>query len=248
MSSRALTSDPLRLARVCVAAGFGIAAGLVGVAGVFNPLDPTRLAVYVVAVYGAIGLLLLLGLWVGVWGLRPRGAAVVAMRLGVRWGAAFGLLWTAEISYNNVLAQPVAIRDPVDDIFWAAVALGMFALAAVAALREGSVWAGLLAGAWSGLVSGLIACLTALLLIVLGMPLLLRDPANLAEWAARGPASGFPTMAAYVAYQTLAGAMLHLVVLGIGMGALLGAVGGTVGRALAAGRRVADVTRASSAE
>jgi hypothetical protein len=39
-------------------------------------------------------------------------------------------------------------------------------------------------------------------------------------------------MVVYFAYQTLAGAVLHLVVLGIIMGLLLGGVGGVLGRAL----------------
>ncbi len=34
------------------------------------------------------------------------------------------------------------------------------------------------------------------------------------------------TIASYFAYQALAGALLHLIALGVGMGALLGALGG----------------------
>jgi hypothetical protein len=38
-----------------------------------------------------------------------------------------------------------------------------------------------------------------------------------------------PTLAAYLAYETLAGAFLHLIVLGLGMGVLLGVAGGALG-------------------
>ena len=80
------------------------------------------------------------------------------------------------------------------------------------------------------LASGAIACCMALSLIVFGMPFIVRDPLNSAEWAERGSTSGAPNMASYFAYQTFAGAFLHLVVLGVLMGALLGAFGGLVGR------------------
>ena len=51
----------------------------------------------------------------------------------------------------------------------------------------------------------------------------------MAEWAERGAESGAPTMAAYFAFETLAGALLHLVGLGLIMGILLGAGGALVG-------------------
>lgn len=85
-------------------------------------------------------------------------------------------------------------------------------------------------------MSGLVSGLMALLLVVFGMRFLLADTANRAEYSARGPTSGFPDMAAYFAYQTLAGALLHLIVLGVMMGALLGCVGGLLG-VLSAGRK-----------
>jgi hypothetical protein len=104
-----------------------------------------------------------------------------------------------------------------------------------------SVGLGDIAAETPGLVSGLLACLTGLLLVATGMRLLTRDPLLIAEYAARGPASGAPDLATYVAYETLAGALGHLLVLGLAMGALLGALGGLLGRGLAAARpRAAD--------
>src|SRR5262249_11100049 len=138
---------------------------------------------------------------------------------------------------------PISVRDPVDNVIWAAIAVGMFAVSTMSALRARASAGGVRAGVWSGLVSGLIACLMALLLAVFGMRFLLADAVNRAEWAARGATSGLPTMAAYEAYQTLAGALLHLVLLGIVMGALLGGLGGLLGKAIgglaSAGRRAA---------
>ena len=68
------------------------------------------------------------------------------------------------------------------------------------------------------------------------MTLITHDPLNVAEWAASGPASGAPDMASYFAFETMAGALGHLFVLGTLMGGVLGLAGGAVGR-LAARRR-----------
>jgi len=77
----------------------------------------------------------------------------------------------------------------------------------------------------------------ALSLVLFGMRFLLRDPINISEYATR--ASGAPTvgMAAYFAYETMAGALGHLFVLGVIMGLLLGCLGGIIGRFLAQLRR-----------
>jgi hypothetical protein len=65
------------------------------------------------------------------------------------------------------------------------------------------------------------------------MRFLLRDPINIEEYATR--ASGAPSfgMASYFAYETMAGALAHLFVLGIVMGLLLGLLGGLMGQLLA---------------
>jgi len=54
-----------------------------------------------------------------------------------------------------------------------------------------------------------------------------------AEWASRRSSSAAPAIAAYFAYETFAGAFLHLVILGVVMGVLLGGVGGPLGKSLA---------------
>jgi hypothetical protein len=74
----------------------------------------------------------------------------------------------------------------------------------------------------------------ALCLICFGMDFLARDPLALVEYAARGQESGAPDLRTYLAYETLAGALGHLFVLGIGAGVLLGALAGGIGRALKA--------------
>jgi len=107
----------------------------------------------------------------------------------------------------------------------------------MSAFRARRVTAGVRAGFWSGLVSGLISCLTGLLLVVVFMGLLLRDPLSIREWAERGTASGAPDAATYRAYETMTGALAgHLILQGIVAGTVLGALGGIIGKVLAAVR------------
>ena len=152
-------------------------------------------------------------------------------------GIALGLLWVVEIGINNFIAPTLPQRDIIDNIIWAVIALAILALAIAAAYRAKSFVQGIRAGAWSGFVSGLLACCMALSLIVFGMRFIVRDPLNIAEWEALGrtvpgtAGSRAPTMAAYFAYETFAGAFLHLLVLGLGMGGLLGVLGGLIGKA-----------------
>lgn len=162
---------------------------------------------------------------------RPRKNRVGAGRnSGIATGLICGVLWIAEISFNNFVDprwSTAATRLIVDDGFWALIA-AIIAAVSFREARRGRFVDALAAGIWSGTVSGLVACLTALSLIVFGMPALLADQVNIAEYAARVP-SGVPDMATYFAYETLAGAFGHLVPLGVIMGALLGLVGGLPG-------------------
>jgi hypothetical protein len=137
--------------------------------------------------------------------------------LAVPVGIGAGLVWVIEIEINN-------------NIFWAMIALMILAIAFFAATMGNRALDGVTAGVWCGLTSGLLACTAALIVIVFGMELLLKDPPNLAEWAAVAARPAIPTMAQYFAFETLAGAFLHLTVLGVGMGALLGLVGGVFGK------------------
>lgn len=89
---------------------------------------------------------------------------------------------------------------------------------------------GVKAGFLSGFSSGAVACLTALLLISFGMSLILKDPLNIREWTDMKNTRQYPSIAVYFAYQTLAGAMLHLIILGAVMGLLLGIIGGLAGK------------------
>ena len=145
-------------------------------------------------------------------------------------GIALGGLWLVEISINNFIAPPLPGRDIIDNIFWAVIACSILALATGSAFRTQSILQGIKSGAWSGLASGLLACCTALSIITFAMAFILRDPLNITEWAARQAESAAPSMAAYFAYETFAGAFLHLIVLGIGMGGLLGILGGITGK------------------
>ncbi len=160
----------------------------------------------------------------------------------LQFGLLVGLLWTVEIAMNNVLMPPLPERDLYDNLFWAAIALLLLWHAGVTALRRRSAASGILAGLWAGFASGAVACATGLILVVFGMPLLLSDTVNQGEWLGQGHALGDPAMAVYFAYQTLAGALLHLVVLGIGMGLAVGLVGGALGKAGALSKRLTAST------
>lgn len=102
---------------------------------------------------------------------------------------------------------------------------------------------GISAGLWSGFASGSVACLTALVFIVFGMNFILSDALNITEWSQRGATSGTPNISVYFAYQTLAGAIMHVIILGIIMGILLGMIGGSFGKGavLVKGRLSPDI-------
>jgi hypothetical protein len=182
---------------------------------------------------GGGGFALLLAALGATWRLTRtarRDAAPAALDRMTLWGLVLGLLWTVEIGINNFAAPPLPGRDTLDDSFWALIALGILIASAIAAYSSGRFKAGLAVGTWTGFASGAVACLTALALVIFGMSLLLSDPVNLTEWANRAKGSTAPTMASYFAFETLAGAFLHLVALGVGMGFVLGVVGGALGK------------------
>ena len=147
-------------------------------------------------------------------------------------GIALGLLWMVEISINNFIAPPLPMRDIIDNIFWAVIALTILFFSIAQTYQTGSIARASQFGIWSGFTSGLLACLMGLSVVVFGMRFIVTDPLNILEWRVRGANSQNPTMAAYFAFETLAGAFLHLIILGIGMGGLLGIVGGILGKGL----------------
>lgn len=147
------------------------------------------------------------------------------------FGLMVGLLWTLEIGLNNLIMPPLPARDFYDNVFWAVIAAAILVYAGYRSFQT-NLKDGVLAGFSSGLGSGAVACATALLFIVFGMRQLLSDPLNIIEWSKRGAASNTPDMSVYFAYQTLAGAILHLLILVLIMGLFLGIVGGIIGKSL----------------
>ncbi len=148
---------------------------------------------------------------------------------GLLVGAITGCSWILEISFNNFVDPKVSTdsaRFVVDNVAWAIIALAILAVALRQALRTRRFWSAVRVGIWGGLTSGLIACLMALLLVAVWMPALLRDPINIREYADRGAAEHAPDMATYFAYETMTGALGHLIILGVVMGTLLGLLGG----------------------
>jgi hypothetical protein len=144
------------------------------------------------------------------------------------FGIVLGLLWAVEISLNNFIAPALPARDIMDNIFWAVIAFSILVLTVIVAFQKDSLAGGFGAGIWGGFVSGLLACCAALIMIVFGMRFILQDPLNLSEWAGIAASTGAPSMPAYFAFETLAGAFSHLVILGVVMGGLLGVLGGSI--------------------
>ena len=78
------------------------------------------------------------------------------------------------------------------------------------------------------MASGLTACMLALALVAFLPQYLQRDPIAIAEWRERGRGVD---LASYVAYDTMAGGLGHLIVIGLGFGFPIGALGGLMGLA-----------------
>ncbi|WOP20066.1 hypothetical protein [Raineyella sp. LH-20] len=179
------------------------------------------------AVAALLAILAMLGLTS--WPRNLSAPAQALPRRSTAAGLVLGLLWTVEIAMNNVTQPPLPLRDILDNVFWALVGAGILVMAVREGARRRSVRSGVTAGLWCGLATGAVACLTGLIVVVAGMPLLLADPLNIAEWADQGGGTA-QEMATYFALETMAGAIGHLVVLGLAMGALLGVVGGVAGK------------------
>ncbi len=217
--------------RLAVALGFGLAIILAIATLIKYPGSGQFQSQHLLLGLMLIAVVLVVGAAITFLAMRTRSASGArVLRTSVILGVVLGLLWVVEINYNNLLTPPVEVRDPVDDIFWAAIALGIFALAVWSSRGTRSFSQGIFSGFWSGTVSGLIACLMGEILVVFFISLVTRDPVSVQEWNDFGASSGAPDITTYFAYETLAGALLHLFVLGMIMGVLLGALGGAVGK------------------
>jgi hypothetical protein len=193
------------------------------------------------AVGSGIGFFILLTVSGFVWLVRRQASqqtSATVINCAITIGILLGLLWIFEISINNFIAPSLPARDIIDNSFWGIIALVILAFAISCAYHTERVSVGIVAGTWSGFVSGAFACCMGLSLIVFCMRFITQDPLNVAEWSARGLNQDSSTMAAYFAYETFAGAFLHLSVLGIFMGMFLGVVGGMIGKVIRLGHRV----------
>lgn len=185
--------------------------------------------------YGVTLLFLLMSLVGGtMWlGWRVSSAQSVSARVsGIGAGFFFGMLWVLEIGFNHL---PANVATPtttflVDNGVWGLVAAGTFLLGAMSTRRSGQLTTGVQVGYWSGIISGLIACITGLLLVLFLMNLVVGDPHTNQEYALRGPSSGVSDIGTYFAYELLTGSVLHVLVLGIGMGTVMGVLGGLLGK------------------
>jgi hypothetical protein len=165
------------------------------------------------------------------WFFRNK-SIILNQQKNISLGLTIGLLWTLEIAMNNLLQPHLPLRDIADNIFWAAIAALILVFAVIEAFKKKTVLAGIISGFWSGTGSGAIACLTALSLVVFGMHFILTDPVNLNEWSRVNKTEHYPNIQVYFAYETLAGALMHFVILGTIMGLILGIIGGVIGKSV----------------
>ncbi|MGW5667877.1 hypothetical protein [Micromonospora sp. NPDC003776] len=159
-------------------------------------------------------------------------AAASDRRVVLAWGLGSGLvlggLWIAEIAFNNLTPHTVstpAARGVLDNATWAVVAVVTAGTAAAATARTRRWRSGLRTGVWSGVGSGLGAALGGALLLSIFRPSVENDPLMRAEWLQRGPGVDLPV---YVTRETMAGVGVHLWVLGVVQGALLGLIASTL--------------------
>ena len=152
-------------------------------------------------------------------------------KANISFGLLIGLLWTIEISINNFIQPGLPARDIIDNIFWGTITLVLLIKIIRDVYQSNKIITGIKTGLWTGFSSGLVACLTALLIIVFCIKFIIKDPLNVKEWT---DIKGTYTkdIAVYFAYQTFAGAIMHLIILGIIMGLLLGIIGGLAGKLL----------------
>jgi hypothetical protein len=155
-----------------------------------------------------------------------------SQRRNVSFGLCLGLLWTIEISINNFLRPGLPSRDIIDNLFWAVIVLLIIIAAARDTYQSDKIINGVKSGFWTSLASGAVASLTALLIIVFGMKYVLLDPLNQKEWSDIEATVNSPGMAVYFAYETFAGAIMHLFILGAVLGLVLGFLGGLSGKLL----------------
>jgi hypothetical protein len=148
----------------------------------------------------------------------------------ISFGLLIGLLWTIEIWVNNFIHPGLPYRDIFDDIIWGVIACLILCVAIGYSTKSKRIFDGVKSGLLTGLSSGAVACLAALMLVNFSMQLILEDPLNIQEWNVMKSKTHYPGMTVYFAYQTLAGAIMHLVVLGVIMGVLLGIIGGILGK------------------
>jgi hypothetical protein len=178
-----------------------------------------------------VSIILMIAVLLSFWILRDKIINDLQKR-NVALGLCFGLLWTVEISINNLIRPGLPLRDNIDNIFWAFIALLILITAIRVAYKTSKILNGVKSGFWSGIASGAIACLTALIFVVFGMKYLLMDQLNIQEWTDIKAEVDSPGLDVYFAYQTFTGAIMHLFILGAIMGLFLGIIGGLIGRTL----------------
>jgi hypothetical protein len=198
-----------------VLAGVAIAVTLI----VFSSLRyPGIFRLPVASLVLALSLAMLLGYAAcGVWALRR---PVPALRTGLIWGLAGGVMWSAEIWCGGSAKLSYLAEQALGAMFsLLAVAATITAgiLAAAQAGRAGMAWR---AGLLSGLVSGVLVYAFAVTMTLSTLPVLEAR----SDYQAQFAHSHAPGMAAFLVGDILAAVAAHLVI-----NLFLGLAGGGIG-------------------
>ena len=153
-------------------------------------------------------------------------------KANIIFGLTIGLLWTIEISINNFIQPCLPDRDIIDNTFWGIISLILLIKIIRDTYHSNKIISGIKTGLVTGFTSGLVACATALFLIVFFINYIIKDPLNAKEWTDIKGLSYSKDISVYFAYQTYAGAMLHLYILGLLFGLIFGILGGFMGKGL----------------
>jgi len=146
------------------------------------------------------------------------------------FGLSVGILWTIEISINNLIQPGLPYRDIIDNIFWGIITLMLLSKIILDTYQSNKIISGIKAGLWTGFASGLVACITALFFIVFCIKFIIKDPLNVKEWTDIKGTTYANDISVYFAYQTYTGALMHFYILGLLFGLIFGVFGGLIGK------------------
>jgi len=161
----------------------------------------------------------------------PTSMANAAFINAARWGVVVGNLWWIELLEANVWR----LTGPWLTVLYFGPTLAAVLVPGIAAAlttrQTGRIRSGLAVGLWSGMIGGLLTFLGGTAILWVFNASFLQDPQNMQEFL-RSHAQGLaPDLQTYIVGDLLAGLIAHLALIGIAIGAVVGAIGALVGQA-----------------